>query len=110
MLEAELSKDVKKAPVVEFEIPKKIFTKHDAESGVEDSLVVKLGDLQVRVVSRKKVQHNDLSTIVKLIFKLQTPSLTHIVALKSRPRSVNCHRIAHRARNANGVVLSYLAP
>jgi U3 small nucleolar RNA-associated protein 19 len=44
MLEAELSKDIKKAPVVEFEIPKKIFTKYDVESGIEDSLVVKLWD------------------------------------------------------------------
>jgi len=44
MLEAELSKDIKKAPVVEFEIPKKIFTKHDVEPGVEDNLVVKLWD------------------------------------------------------------------
>ena len=42
MLEAELSKDIKKAPVVEFEIPKKILAKHDIESGLEDSLVVKL--------------------------------------------------------------------
>jgi U3 small nucleolar RNA-associated protein 19 len=42
MLEAELSKDVKKIPVVEYEIPKKIFMKHEAESGLEDSLLVKL--------------------------------------------------------------------
>lgn len=42
MLDAELSKDVRKAPVVEFEIPKKIFMKHDAEAGVEDRLLVKL--------------------------------------------------------------------
>jgi U3 small nucleolar RNA-associated protein 19 len=42
MLEVELSKDTKKAPVVEFEIPKKIFTKQDVEPGVDDSLVVKL--------------------------------------------------------------------
>jgi U3 small nucleolar RNA-associated protein 19 len=44
MLEAELSKEVKKIPVVEYEIPKKIFMKHDAESGIEDSLLVKLWD------------------------------------------------------------------
>jgi U3 small nucleolar RNA-associated protein 19 len=44
MLEAELSKEVKKVPVVEYEIPKKIFTKHDPESGLEDSLLVKLFD------------------------------------------------------------------
>lgn len=42
MLEAEFSKDIKKKPVVEFEIPKKIFMKHDVESGLEDSLIVKL--------------------------------------------------------------------
>jgi U3 small nucleolar RNA-associated protein 19 len=42
MLEAELSKDVKKIPVVEYEIPKKIFMKHEADSGLEDSLLVKL--------------------------------------------------------------------
>jgi len=45
MLEAEYSKDVKKRPVVEFEIPKKIFTKHAVESGVEDNLILKLWDL-----------------------------------------------------------------
>ena len=44
MLEAELSKDIKKAPIVEFEIPKKIFTKYNVESGVEDNLVVQLWD------------------------------------------------------------------
>jgi U3 small nucleolar RNA-associated protein 19 len=42
MLDAELSKEVKKAPVVEYEIPKRIFMKQDAGSGVEDSLLVKL--------------------------------------------------------------------
>jgi len=40
MLEGELAKEVKKIPVVEFEIPKKIFTKHDVST--EDSLLVKL--------------------------------------------------------------------
>lgn len=44
MLEAEQAKDVKKIPVVEFEIPKKIFMKQDIASGVEDSLLVKLWD------------------------------------------------------------------
>ncbi|TAQ83325.1 hypothetical protein B7494_g8349 [Chlorociboria aeruginascens] len=45
MLEAELSKDVKKIPVVEYEIPKKIFMKQDATTtGVEDSLLVTLWD------------------------------------------------------------------
>ncbi|OBT92810.1 hypothetical protein VE01_09060 [Pseudogymnoascus verrucosus] len=42
MLDAELLKEVKKTPVVEFEIPKKIFTKQDASSEVKDSLLVKL--------------------------------------------------------------------
>jgi len=44
MLEAELSKDVKKAPVVEYEIPKRIFMNQDEGSGVENSLLVKLWD------------------------------------------------------------------
>jgi U3 small nucleolar RNA-associated protein 19 len=44
MLDAELSKEVKKAPVVEYEIPKRIFTKQEAGSGIEDSLLVKLWD------------------------------------------------------------------
>jgi len=46
MLEAELSKEVKKVPVIEFEIPKRIFVKQDIESGVEDSLPVKLWDFE----------------------------------------------------------------
>ena len=44
MVDAEFVKDVKKTPVVEFEIPKKIFLKNDTEPGAEDSLVVKLWD------------------------------------------------------------------
>ncbi len=44
MLDAELSKEIKKTPVVEFEIPKKIFMKQEIGSGVEDSLLVKLWD------------------------------------------------------------------
>jgi U3 small nucleolar RNA-associated protein 19 len=44
MVDAEFVKDVKKTPVVEFEIPKKIFMKNNMESGVEDSLLVKLWD------------------------------------------------------------------
>ncbi|RDL38521.1 Uncharacterized protein BP5553_02861 [Venustampulla echinocandica] len=44
MLEAELAKDIKKVPVIEYEIPKKIFMKQDVASGVEDSLLVKLWD------------------------------------------------------------------
>lgn len=42
MLDAELSKEVKKTPVVEFEIPKRILIKHDDESGLENSLLAKL--------------------------------------------------------------------
>ena len=48
MLEAELGKDMKKTPVVEFEIPKRIFTKQDAGSLVEDGLLVKLWDFPGR--------------------------------------------------------------
>jgi U3 small nucleolar RNA-associated protein 19 len=44
MLDAELLKEVKKAPVVEYEIPKKIFMKREAGSSVEDSILVKLWD------------------------------------------------------------------
>ena len=44
MVDAEFVKDVKKTPVVEFEIPKKIFMKNDIESVAEDSLLVKLWD------------------------------------------------------------------
>ena len=44
MLDAELSKDIKKPPEIEYEIPKKIFTKDDAETGTDDSLLVKLWD------------------------------------------------------------------
>ena len=42
MLDAELSKNIKKPPEIEYEIPKKIFMKHDADSVMEDSLLVKL--------------------------------------------------------------------
>ncbi|PMD26585.1 nucleolar complex protein-like protein [Hyaloscypha hepaticicola] len=44
MLEAENAKEVKKMPVIEYEIPKKIFVKRDASAGVEDALLVKLWD------------------------------------------------------------------
>ncbi len=48
MLDAELMKEVRKAPVVEFEIPKHIFMKHDVETeaGTEDSLLVKLWNFE----------------------------------------------------------------
>lgn len=42
MLDAELSKDIKKPPEIEYEIPKRIFTKHDADSTTEDNLLTKL--------------------------------------------------------------------
>lgn len=42
MLDAELSKEVKKAPAVEYVIPQKIFMPQEAGSAVEDSLLVKL--------------------------------------------------------------------
>lgn len=42
MLDAELAKDVKKAPVVEFEIPKRIFLEYDPDSPQQDSLVVQM--------------------------------------------------------------------
>ena len=44
MLDAELAKDVKKTPIVEYEIPKKIFMKHDTDSPQQDSLLVQLWD------------------------------------------------------------------
>lgn len=48
MLEAEIGKDVRKTPVVEFQIPKRIFLPHelvaDAEDQPEDQLLVKLWD------------------------------------------------------------------
>ncbi|KAI9746106.1 MAG: hypothetical protein M1818_000787 [Claussenomyces sp. TS43310] len=42
MLDAELSKEVKKVPVVEFEIPKKILTKQDLGSGMKNGLLAEL--------------------------------------------------------------------
>lgn len=41
MLEAELSKDIKKPPEIEYEIPKKIFMQYEVESGKEDSWLIK---------------------------------------------------------------------
>lgn len=43
MLGAELSKEIKKSPVIEYPIPKKIFF-NDINSSVKDSLLVKLWD------------------------------------------------------------------
>lgn len=42
MLDAELSKDIKRPPEIEYEIPKRIFWKQEADSGMEDSLLVNL--------------------------------------------------------------------
>ncbi|KAG6362175.1 hypothetical protein INS49_010405 [Diaporthe citri] len=42
LLEAELGKNIRKAPVVEFQIPKRIFLPHNAGSQAEDSLQAKL--------------------------------------------------------------------
>ena len=42
MLDAELLKDVKKPPEIEYEIPKKIFGMDDVATGKEDSLIVRL--------------------------------------------------------------------
>lgn len=44
MLDAELSKDIRKPPEIEYEIPKKIFFKYDADSGRPDNLLVQLWD------------------------------------------------------------------
>ncbi|KAH6898424.1 CBF/Mak21 family-domain-containing protein [Thelonectria olida] len=43
-LEAEMSKEVRKGPVVEFQIPKKVFMPHDGPESEQDSLLVKLWD------------------------------------------------------------------
>lgn len=42
LLEAEMGKKIRKAPVVEFQIPKRIFLTHDTGSQAEDSLQLKL--------------------------------------------------------------------
>ena len=50
MLEAELSKDVKKPPAVEYNLPKRIFTRYDTESREslkDNSLMLKLWSLSV---------------------------------------------------------------
>ncbi|KAM3503121.1 hypothetical protein MY11210_008826 [Beauveria gryllotalpidicola] len=46
LLNAEMDKDVKKAPVVEFHIPKRVFLPQDDASATPDSLLVKLWDFQ----------------------------------------------------------------
>ncbi|EON97753.1 putative nucleolar complex protein 4 protein [Phaeoacremonium minimum UCRPA7] len=42
LLEAEMVKDVKKAPVIEFQIPKRVLLPQEPDSGVADNLLVKL--------------------------------------------------------------------
>lgn len=44
LIEAEMAKDVKKAPVTEFHIPKRVFLPQDDPASNPDSLVVKLWD------------------------------------------------------------------
>ena len=42
MLNAELAKDIKKHPEMQYHIPKKIFTKYDVGSSQTDGLLVEL--------------------------------------------------------------------
>lgn len=42
MVDAELGKEVKKIPVIEPMIPKKIFMEHENTSDLENSLLVKI--------------------------------------------------------------------
>jgi U3 small nucleolar RNA-associated protein 19 len=44
LLEAEMNKDVKKAPVVEYMIPRRIFSKAETGSDEKDNLLVSLWD------------------------------------------------------------------
>ncbi|KAF4505062.1 hypothetical protein G6O67_007051 [Ophiocordyceps sinensis] len=44
LLEAEMAKEVRKAPVVEFHIPPRVFLAHEGASATPDSLLVKLWD------------------------------------------------------------------
>lgn len=46
LLEAEFTKQIRKPPVVEFMIPKKIFLPHEAASGEQDGLLTKLWDFE----------------------------------------------------------------
>lgn len=45
MITTHLNKVLKKEPDVEFEIPKKIFLKYNAESGVKDNLIGSFWDM-----------------------------------------------------------------
>lgn len=42
MIKGELTQDVKKVPVVEYEVPKRILTRHDEQTGLEDNLLAKI--------------------------------------------------------------------
>ena len=42
IIQAELAKGLKRPPEIEYEIPKRIFTKHERDSDTEDSLLVQL--------------------------------------------------------------------
>ena len=44
MIAAELAKEIKKPPEVEYQIPKRIFTKNEPDSGQTDSLLVEMWD------------------------------------------------------------------
>ncbi|KAI5466244.1 CBF/Mak21 family-domain-containing protein [Mariannaea sp. PMI_226] len=44
LLEGEMSKEVKKGPVIEFQIPKKVFLPHDGPEPEQDNLFVRLWD------------------------------------------------------------------
>lgn len=41
-----MSKQVRKPPVLEFQIPKKVFLPNDPESGFQDNLVTKLWNFE----------------------------------------------------------------
>ena len=41
-----MTKEVKKAPVIEFQIPKKVFLPQEPQAGVADSLLVRLWDYE----------------------------------------------------------------
>ena len=44
MIDAELSKDMKKLPEIEYRIPKRVFLKNDTDLERQDSVLVKLWD------------------------------------------------------------------
>ena len=46
MLDAELTKDIKKPPEIEYAIPKKIFLRHDLYTDGQDGLLVNLWNFE----------------------------------------------------------------